>query len=197
MSSHQPRWILSGGLASGKSQVRRLLERHGIHTIDADEIGHEVLRSSGPAFAGVARRWPQVIEAGEVDRAALASVVFNDAEELTALEGITHPHIFDSIASRVEGYDGPVIVEMPVLSHSLGSDWRRAVVDCADDIRLRRAIDRGMSESDARARMASQPSRAAWLAVADLVIPNHGSQHELAESVSRVVERLSLGATRQ
>ncbi|HSM45464.1 MAG TPA: dephospho-CoA kinase, partial [Acidimicrobiia bacterium] len=71
MSAQQRRWVLSGGLASGKTLVRRFLHAHGVHTIDADAIGHEVLQSDGPAFSEVARRWPQVVEAGEVVRSSL------------------------------------------------------------------------------------------------------------------------------
>ena len=109
--------------------------------------------------------------------------MFNDPDELAALEAITHPHIFDPINAQVEGVESVVVVEVPVLSHGLGDDWRRIVVDCRDDIRLQRAMARGMDEEDARSRMTAQPSRAEWLAVADLVVPNHGSEQELHEAV--------------
>jgi dephospho-CoA kinase len=178
------RWILSGGLASGKSKVRELLDGAGVLTIDADRVGHRVLESDGPAFADVASRWPEVVRNGEIDRSALADVVFNDPAELAALEAITHPHIFDMISAQVEEVDGPVVVETPILGHSLGTEWRRLVVDCRDDVRLKRAIDRGMRLDDARARMSRQPSREKWLSVADLVLPNHGSVDALGETVS-------------
>lgn len=187
MSTEQHRWILSGGLASGKSKVRELLAEAGIVTVDADSIGHSVIRPDGPAFAQVAERWPHVVRDGEIERPSLAAVVFNDPGELAALEAITHPHIMDGIRSRVAGVEGTVMVEIPLLSHDLGDDWRRIVVDCRDEIRLARAVQRGMSQEDARARMASQPSRAQWLAVADLVVPNHGTLQELAEAVEDVL----------
>jgi dephospho-CoA kinase len=185
VSSQQRRWVLSGGLASGKTHVRRVLGDHGIYTIDADAIGHEVLSSDGPAFAQVARRWPQVMESGEVNRGALAAIVFADPGELAALEAITHPHIFGKVGAQVEEVDEPVVVEVPVLGHSLGAEWRRIVVDCRDEVRLERAIGRGMSEEDAAARVAAQPSRSEWLAAADAVIPNHGDFEELATTVRR------------
>jgi dephospho-CoA kinase len=186
----QHRWILTGGMASGKSKVREYLAEAGIVTIDADSIGHFVIHSEGPAFSQVAERWPYVVRDGEIDRASLASVVFNEAGELAALEEITHPHIFDVIKSRVDAADGTVVVEIPLLSHGLGDDWKRIVVDSRDEIRLARAIARGMSEEDARARMTAQPSRSEWLAAADLVVPNHGSVEELAETVRNVVRRI-------
>lgn len=191
MTSQEYRWVLSGGLASGKTQVRRVLGEHGFHTIDADRLGHEVLHSGGPAFDDVLRRWPTVARDGEIDRQALASIVFEDRDELAALEAITHPYIFDRISTQVEGLVGPVVVEIPLIGRLLGSDWRRIVVDCRDEVRLQRAIDRGMAEGDARARLASQPSRTEWLAGAEVVLPNHGDLDELEETVRRwVVEAL-------
>lgn len=142
------RWVLSGGLASGKTLVRRLLEESGVDTIDADSMGHLVLQSDGPAFAGVVERWPHVVKDGEIDRRSLADVVFSDPGELDTLESMTHPHIFDLIRARVEHIEAPVVVEVPLLSHGLGEEWNRIVVDCRDEIRLRRAISRGMDETD-------------------------------------------------
>lgn len=190
MRSKQRLWVLSGGLASGKSQVRGFLSEHGFHTIDADSVGHDVLRSDGPAFDEVAKRWPQVVEEGEVDRSALAEIVFNDPSELISLESITHPHIFGTISTQVEDVDAPVVVEMPLIKHSLGSGWRRIVVDCRDELRLRRAVGRGMAEADVRSRMSAQPSRAEWLAIADVVVPNHGDLGMLSSTVDCLVSKL-------
>lgn len=190
MSTEQRRWILGGGLASGKSQVRILLAEVGISTLDADTVGHEVLEPERPAFAEVRQRWPDVVVDGQIDRGALAKIVFSDPEALAELEAITHPYIFDTIRHRVEEIEGPVVVEMPVVGERLGEDWSRLVVDARDDVKVERAISRGMDEKDARARLASQPRRDEWLAIADLVIPNHGSLADLEDSVKRVTTRL-------
>lgn len=187
--STQQRWILCGGLASGKSTVRRLLDEAGIATIDADAVGHEVLEPDGAAFPAVAQRWPEVVRAGEIDRSVLAGIVFGDSEALAELESITHPHIFDTIRWRVEEITGPVVVEMPLLKRP-DEGWRRLVVDCRDDAQLTRALERGMAEEDARARLASQPDRSTWLAAADVVIPNHGEVGELRESVRALTGHL-------
>jgi dephospho-CoA kinase len=117
-------------------------------------------------------------------------VVFNDPSQLRELETITHPHIFARINDRVEDLLGPVVVEIPVLGHGLGDDWKRIVVDSRDEVRLERAVERGMDRADAIARMASQPSRAEWLAMADLVIPNNGSLEELRAAVEDVIPHL-------
>lgn len=159
-------------------------------TIDADAIGHRTLRSDGPAFAEVAARWPRVVVDGEIVRSELASIVFANSDQLAALESITHPHIFGMISAQVEDIDSTVVVEIPLLGHALGEGWRRIVVDCRDESRLQRAIDRGMRKEDIEARMARQPSRREWLAAADIVAPNHGSIQELSSTVARLLPKL-------
>ena len=184
------RWLLGGGIGSGKSTVRRHLAEAGIDTIDADSIGHSVLEPGGAAFDRVASRWPSVVRDGRIDRGALAAIVFSDADELSDLERITHPLIFGAISDRVEQIVGTVVVEIPLLRKAPPGDWKRLVVDCDDSIRLERLIKRGLSEDDARARMAAQPSRGQWLAVADLVIPNHGDPDDLEQAVLMAIPRL-------
>jgi dephospho-CoA kinase len=117
--------------------------------------------------------------------------VFANPEELATLESITHPDIFDTIRHRVEEVAGSVVVEIPVLRHGLGEDWCRIVVDSRDETRLERAMNRGMSKKDAQHRIARQPSRREWLAAADLVIPNHGSENELEEAAIQLIAQLS------
>ncbi len=190
MSAENHRWVLSGGLASGKSKVRELLAEAGITTIDADAIGHRVLAPDGPAFSQVARRWPDVVEEGAIDRSALASVVFNDVEELAMLESITHPHIFDTIRDQVEGIDVPVVVEVPLIAHGLGDSWRRIIVDARDSARLERAVARGTPREDAVARLSVQPTRPQWLASAHLVVPNHTTLEDLRSTVTKLISSL-------
>jgi dephospho-CoA kinase len=79
---------------------------------------------------------------------------------------------------------------MPLLGAGLGPGWRRAVVDARDEVRLRRAVERGMEEGDARARMQAQPGRSRWLASADLVVPNHGHIEGLTSTVQRLIPNL-------
>jgi len=184
------RWLLGGGIGSGKSTVRRLLAEAGVHTIDADSIGHAILEPDGAAFSEVTRRWPSVVLDGIVDRASLAKIVFSDAEQLAELEAITHPYIFGTISGLVEEIVGVAIVEIPLLRKTPPGQWKRLVVDCDDKVRLVRLIARGMTEDDARARMESQPPRAEWLAVADMVVPNHGGMRDLVVAVERLMPSL-------
>ena len=180
MSSLDGRWLITGGIGSGKSEVRRLLAKSGIHTVDADAVGHLVLADEG--LTPVAERWPDVVLEGQIDRQALARIVFDDPGELEVLEAITHPLIFGRIESDLKGFSGVAVVEMPLLEGPKG--WPMIVVDADDESRLRRAVERGMSEADVRRRMASQPSRAEWLAAADVVVPNHDKIQHLEEAAA-------------
>ena len=184
------RLIVTGGIGSGKSAVRRRLGELGYHEIDADAIGHGVLLPDGAAFAEVKERWPQVVVAGEIDRAALGRIVFSDEGQLRELEAITHPHIFDMIEAEVQRIDAPVVVELPILTQSF-SGWTRVVVDSSSELRLERAVRRGSSPEDVEARMHSQPSRDQWLACADVVVPNNGSLEDLHDSVDILAGHLS------
>ncbi|MGH8948229.1 MAG: dephospho-CoA kinase, partial [Acidimicrobiia bacterium] len=186
MSSSDGRWLITGGIGSGKSEVRRLLAERGIHTVDADAVGHLVLAGEGLAL--VAERWPDVVLEGQIDRKALARIVFDDPGELRALETITHPHIFGRIEADLKGFSGVAVVEMPLLESAMG--WPMIVVDADDETRLGRAVQRGMSEAEVRRRMASQLSRAEWLASADLVVPNHGGIGDLEKAAARLGDYL-------
>jgi dephospho-CoA kinase len=186
VSSGHRRWLICGGIGSGKSEVRRLFEGLGLRTIDADSVGHSVLQDE--AINAVSARWPQVVANGVVDRSALAAIVFDDPVELAALEAMTHPLIFGRIEAELEGFDGVAVVEVPVINAGLG--WPRMVVDAPDTVRLERAVARGMDRADAERRMMSQPSRGEWLASADLVIPNHGSLDDLESTVEKLAQYL-------
>jgi dephospho-CoA kinase len=187
VSSSDGRWLITGGIGSGKSEVRRLLATRDIRTIDADAVGHSVLTDE--ALTPVSERWPGVVLEGQIDRKSLARIVFTDPGELRALEEITHPLIFGRIRRELEGFPGVAAVEMPLLETSLG--WPRIVVDARDEVRLQRAMQRGMSEAEVRERMSAQPSRARWLAGAALVVPNHGDLEELEVTVDQLAGYLT------
>lgn len=180
-------WLLSGGIGSGKSAVRRILQALGVSAIDADSVGHEVLEPGGAAVEAVTEAWPSVVEEGIVDRRKLGKLVFNDPAALSRLEAITHPHIFAVIRERLEDLNPPVVVEIPLLIDPFTGLWRRMVVDAPDLTRVERSVGRGMDREDVMARISSQPSRKEWLAAADLVIPNHGDLNQLEETVTKAI----------
>jgi dephospho-CoA kinase len=191
MTSAPARWVLSGGIGSGKSTVREMLEERGLRTVDADRVGHLVLEDE--AKDQVSGRWPEVVVDGQIDRSRLAGIVFDDAAARRELESMTHPHIFGRVVGLLDGYVGTAVVEMPLLTTIL--NWPRIVVDAADETRVERLLARGMPLDDIERRLASQPDRGAWLASADLVVPNHGSRDELRDAVGELVSHLEKAAS--
>lgn len=164
---------LGGGIGSGKSTAAAVFAGLGAVVLSADRAAHTVLEAGGEAASAVAERWPGVVEDGRIDRSALAAVVFADPAARADLEDITHPAIARLLAAQVADAAGEVIlVEMPLPIPLLGPGWPWVVVDAPDAVRLARLIARGMEFEDAVRRMAAQPSRAEWLARADLVVDN-------------------------
>ena len=185
------RLIISGGLGAGKSTIAARLRELGAFVIEADLIGHEVLEPEGAAYAAVSQRWPASVVDGRIDRGALAAIVFDDQVELRALEEITHPAISEEIRRRVDEADAEVIaVELPVGSDLLGSGWLRIVVEAPLEIRLARAAGRGMTEDEARSRIAAQPSAEEWRSAAAYVMVNDGTLADLMQVVDELWMRL-------
>lgn len=181
---------LTGGTGVGKSTVSALLAERGTIIVDCDQLGRDVVAPGGPALDPIFVRFGASMRAddGNLDRAALAAVVFSDPSALDALNAITHPAIDRLIAQRIAqaADDSIVVLDMAVLVESdLGKGQYHlvVVVESAADLRLERLVQRGMSAGDARARMASQATDSERRAVADRVITNSGSLIDLRETV--------------
>ena len=193
---------LTGGIGSGKSEVARLLAGHGAVVVDADALAREAIAPGTPGLAAVVEEFgPEVLAAdGSLDRAALGRLVFGNETRLAALEAIVHPYVGRRSAElmgaaapgSVVVYDVPLLVEKGLQD---GYDVV-VVVDAGADVRLHRLVDRrGMPVEDAEARMATQASRSARLAVADHVVPNDRGFDELAAEVDALWARLVTSAT--
>ena len=175
-----------------------MVER-GAVLIDADEIVRDLQRPGQPVFEAIVRRWgPLVVAAdGTLDRAAVAEAVFHDADELAALNSIVHPAVGAEMVKRraaaaAESPDAVVVLDIPLLVRPDGEPIAEryrglsgiVVVDVDPDTAVQRLVaQRGLSEEDARARIANQADREARLAVADFVIDNNGSLEELQPQI--------------
>ena len=185
---------LTGGIGSGKSTVASLLAERGAVTIDADALARAAVEPDGPAYRAVVDRFGAGVLAadGAIDRRRLAAVVFADPQARADLEAIVHPAVRAGVAQRVAALadsDCVVVVEIPLLAESPAS---RAglqaviVVDCPEDVAVARLVaQRGMSEADARARVAAQASREERLALADAVLDNGNGLDLLVREVDR------------
>ncbi len=183
---------LTGGIGAGKSTVSALLAARGAVVVDADAVVKELQAAGTPVFDAIVQRFgPGVVGPdGELDRPALAAVVFGDPEALSELNGLVHPAVGAEILRRVaehEGTDRVVVLDVPLLVES--GRYQAAgviVVDVPPEVAVARlARDRGMTEEEARARMARQASREERLAKADLVLDNSGPPEALDEAVDR------------
>jgi dephospho-CoA kinase len=184
---------LTGGIGAGKSEVARLFASYGAVLVDSDRIAREVVEPGTEGLAAVVAEFgPGVLTAdGRLDRAALGAIVFADEERRKALNAIVHPLVGRRAAElrQAAGPDAIVVNDVPLLTENgLASLYDLVVVvDAASTTRLDRLVRlRGMTEAEARARMAAQATREQRLAVADLVIDNDGPVDALEPQVRAV-----------
>ena len=186
---------LTGGIGSGKSAVSRLLRTYGAVVVDADLVAREVVDVGTPGLAAVVDAFgAEVLQAdGSLDRAALGRRVFSDPAELARLNAITHPLIAErtgALFRQAAGAGAPVLVHDIALlvENGLSRDYDAVVVVAAQPAtQLDRLVQqRGMSEDEARARIAAQLPLEDKLAVATHVIRNDGPVEELAPQVERL-----------
>ena len=183
---------LTGGIGSGKSTVSTGLAGKGAVIVDADAIVRELQQPGTVVFTEMVERFgPGIVGVdGELDRAAVAELVFADETALADLGAIVHPRVHEEIQRRLDGLeatDHVVILDVPLL---VESGWQgmvgTIVVDLHPDVAVARLIEhRGFSEQDARSRIAKQASREHRLSKADFVIDNHGLPHELDGEIDR------------
>ena len=174
---------LTGGIATGKSAVAAMLASRGAAVVDADRLAREVVEPGRPALAEIAAEFgPEVIAAdGSLDRPALAAVVFADARRRRRLEAITHPRISalmgERIAAAIAAGPALVVVDIPLLFENGRAGMVEGVLVVYADVatQLRRLVERdGMSEADARGRIAAQMPVEDKRRLATWVIDNGG-----------------------
>ncbi|WP_061300224.1 dephospho-CoA kinase [Herbidospora cretacea] len=189
---------LTGGIGSGKSEVSRRLAERGAVVIDADQIAREVVEPGTVGLAEVVAAFGREIlrPDGSLDRPRLGSIVFSDPAKLEILNGIVHPKVGARVQQVLDETPpgGVIVYDVPLLAenHLAPTFDQVIVVDTDDEVRIRRLGEtRGMSEPDARARIAAQASREDRLAVADTVIDNNGTIEDLDRQIDELWARLT------
>ncbi len=189
---------LTGGIASGKTVVTRLLSERGAIIIDSDLLSREVVEPGSRGLAEVVERFGAGVLAadGSLDRQALGEIIFADDEARNDLNGIIHPEIrrrrAELIASAPE--DAIVISVIPLLVEGgLKDDFEGVIViDVPREIQIDRLKARnGLDDGQAQARVAAQASRAERLAAATWIIENSGSYNQLRAQVEMVWDALA------
>ena len=188
---------LTGGVASGKSEVGRRFEALGIHVADADVAARQVVEP-GPALDRIAEVFgPGILLAdGTLDRRALREIVFADAQARQQLEAITHPAIRALLHEACVAAEGPyAIAAIPLLAEAGGRrayPWidRILVVDAPEAVQHARLMQRDSIDDELAGRMiAAQALRRERLAMADDVVVNDGHPSHLDAAVAELDAR--------
>lgn len=191
---------LTGGIGSGKSEVTRRLAAKGATVVDADLMAREVVAAGTPGLQRVVAEFgPEVLRPdGSLDRPRLGALVFADPAKLQRLNAIVHPLIGELTAQRVADAEAAgvrvLVHDVPLLVESgLAGGYAEVVVVAASpETQLARLTrHRGLTEQEARQRIAAQAPLEDKLAVATRVLHNDGSLQELADQVDRLWDDLT------
>ena len=193
---------LTGGIAAGKSLVAARLRELGAVIVDADVLAREAVAPGSPGLAAVVEAFGEdVLRAdGSLDRPALGALVFGHPERLAALNAIVHPEVrrlgTEAIARAAAADPAAIVVyDIPLLAETMATredSFERVIVVAAEEAtRIRRMVElRGMSEAEARARIAAQASEEDRLRIGTDVIRNDGDVADTLRQVDAVWEEL-------
>jgi dephospho-CoA kinase len=195
---------LTGNIASGKSEVAKMLADRGATVIDADILAREAVEPDTQALKDIVKRWGKDVlkKDGSLDRAALRGIVFADQFELDALNRIVHPGVTRlrdrEIARARERGDDLVVCVIPLLfERNLVEEFDTIVlVDSPRPLRLERLVaTRGLEETDAMNMIVSQMPAELKRARADYVIENEGTLEDLERDVDALWSSLHRNAS--
>lgn len=190
---------ITGSIASGKSFVAAAFEKRGAALVSADQLARDIVRPGSEVLLRLVERFGNEIltNIGELDRERLAQIIFGDEQARADLNRITHPAIGRLAVERLQALvaaDTPLVIyEAPLLFEAGAEDRvdRVLVVRVDPDIQLQRLMDRdGLSEADARQRVAAQMAQDEKLARADYVIDNSGEVDATLKQVDRLWQQL-------
>lgn len=188
---------LTGNIATGKSVARKMLEHLGAYGIDADALSHRAIAKGAPGYQAVVEafgKWILTPE-GEIDRARLGRLVFNDAEAMARLEDIIHPLVAQAIDVMVRRAPQKVIVIEAI--KLLESELRNVcdaiwVVNAPEEMQVQRLVEkRGMSREEALQRIHFQSAQHQKLAAANVVIQNTGSFEQTWQNVTAAWKKIN------
>lgn len=184
---------LTGGIASGKSTVGKLLAEHGFLVVDADRLVADLYRPGQPGARAVQEAFgDDVMTAeGSVDHAQVGARVFRDPEARAKLEALIHPLVRQRFQEIAESAEAPAVVLEATLLVEAGypPDFDHVVtVEAPAEIRLERAVARGNDPDDARRRLAAQGDGTIRRAAADAILLNDGSLEDLRAKVDALAK---------
>lgn len=184
---------LTGGIGAGKSTVAQFFSELGANVVDADHLARIAIERGSAGFDEVVERFGETILAnGDINRKALAEIVFSDPSAKRDLEAIIHPRVQKLFAQAlVDNEPAPnLIYEIPLLveTDAAGKFDFIVTVEADEDLRIERLLSRGMFITDIKARLANQAPSEARIAIADAVIVNDGDEDHLLRQVENLWE---------
>jgi dephospho-CoA kinase len=184
---------LTGGIGAGKSTVAQYFSELGAVVVDADHLARIAIERGSEGFDEVVATFGQeIISNGDIDRKALAAIIFNNPELKRKLESIIHPRVQQLFAQAVAQSDPgvPMIYEIPLLVETNAASKFDYVitVEADEELRIFRLLARGMFISDIKARLANQAPSSARTEIADAVITNDGDDDQLLRQVENLWE---------
>lgn len=186
---------LTGGIGSGKTMVGEIFAELGALVVDSDQLAREVVERGSKGFDLIVTEFgDEILKNGDLDRAALASLIFKDPKKRAKLEEITHPLIRQSFAKIVSsaGSDSIIINQIPLLVESK-HDYKFdhvITISAPENIRTERLLKRGLTLSQIDQRMKAQATDTQREGISDTVIVNDKSEQELITQVEKVWEIL-------
>ena len=184
---------LTGGIGAGKSTVAQFFSELGAVVVDADQLARIAIERGSEGFDEVITTFGQsIISNGDIDRKALAAIVFKDPQAKADLEAIIHPRVQKLFAQAVAESDPTIhmIYEIPLLveTDAAGKFDFVITVEADEELRISRLLSRGMFISDIKARLANQAPAEKRIAIADAVIRNDGDDDHLLRQVENLWE---------
>ncbi len=188
---------LTGGIGSGKSTVGQIFGDLGAIVTDSDQLARDVVERGTTGFDQIIAAFgDEVLKNGDLNRAALADLVFKDPAKRKQLEQITHPLIRKAFAKIVESANGDSIVvnQIPLLVES-NHDYKFdhvITVSASEAVRIERLLKRGMNLTQIQQRLQAQSNDAQREKISDSIIRNDDSQADLLSEVEKVWELLQV-----
>ena len=189
---------LTGGIGAGKDEVARRLASYGALVIDADQLAREVVAPGTPGLAEIVEAFGAgvLLPDGSLDRQLLGEIVFSDATLRSRLNAIVHPRVGERMREIEKAACAPDVVvhEIPLLVESglAGTFDVVVVVDAPPNAQVERLVrTRGMTRTQALARISAQATREERLAAATFVVDNSGSLEDLDRQVAALWDELS------
>ena len=188
---------LTGGIGSGKSTVGQIFQDLGAIVTDSDQLARDVVERGTTGFDQIIAAFgDEVLKNGDLNRAALADLVFKDPAKRKQLEQITHPLIRKAFAKIVESAKGDSIVvnQIPLLVES-NHDYKFdhvITVSASEAVRIERLLKRGMNLTQIQQRLQAQSNDVQREKISDSIIRNDNSQADLLSEVEKVWELLQV-----